>query len=265
MPFRQPELLPHTHYRRPVEIATGGRMADTHKAIIWDAHKKECRAFVKHFPSNQPRSLFNEWFGYCLMAALGVPQPEAAIMQAPRLGGSTMLEWAFVSLMPTPVCEGTPKEIYTPTDASQLKAIADRLMQCTAFEGMVTADQLCMNHDRNMGNIVFTGAKTFVVIDHNLILGGYNWLRDDLLKPTQWVDSVPLNLCERCSTIPKRTANALVASAEVTAERLWNCYAELHEALTLSDPDNANLALNAVWWRSLELADWFKQKLHLML
>lgn len=265
MPIRQPELLPHTHYRRPVGRATGGQMADTHQAIVLNAAQQECRAFVKHFPASQQRSLFNEWFGYCMMAVLGVPQPSAAIMLAPRLGVPGQLEWAFVSFMPTPVCEGTPKEIYNLSDASQLKVIADRLMQCTAFSGMVAADQLCMNDDRNIGNIVFTGPRSFVVIDHNQILGGNSWQRGDLLRPTQWVVSKPLYLCEQCSTIPKGAANALVASAEVTAERLWECYAKLHDALTASDPENANLALNAVWWRSLELADWFKQKLHLML
>ena len=265
MPIRQPELLPHAHYRRPIGRATGGQMADTHQAIILNAAKQECRAFVKHFPISQPRSLFNEWFGYCLMAALGVPQPAAAIMPAPRLGAPGILEWAFVSFMPTPVCEGTPKEIYNLNDATHFKAIADRLMQCHAFAGMVAADQLCMNNDRNIGNLVFTGPKTFVVIDHNQILGGNSWQRNDLLRPTQWVHSVPIDLCSKCSTISKGTANALVASAEIKSEALWACYAELHEALTLSDRENASLALNAVWWRSLELADWFKQKLHLML
>lgn len=266
MPIRQPELLSASHYRRPVGVATGGAMADTHKAIIFNAARQECRAFVKHFPSSQPRSLFNEWFGYCLMAALGVPQPAAAIMPAPRLGNTpSQIEWAFVSFMPTPVCEGTPKEIYNLSDATQFKAIADRLMQCHAFAGMVAADQLCMNNDRNIGNIVFTGAKSFVVIDHNQILGGNSWQRDDLLKPTEWVRSVPIDLCSQCSTIHKSTANALVASAEVTAEALWGCFAELQNALTQSNPADANLALNAVWWRSLQLADWFKQKLNVML
>lgn len=240
-------------------------MADTHQAIILNAAKEECRAFVKHFPIDQPRSMFNEWFGYCLMAALGVPQPATAIMPAPRLGAPGILEWAFVSFMPKPVCEGTPKEIYNLNDATHFKAIADRLMQCHAFAGMVAADQLCMNDDRNIGNIVFTGAKSFVVIDHNQILGGNSWQRDDLLKPTEWVRSVPIELCSQFSTIHKGTANALVASAEVTAEALWTCFTELQNALTQSNPADANLALNAVWWRSLQLADWFKQKLNVML
>lgn len=240
-------------------------MADTHQAIILNAAKQECRAFVKHFPAAQSRSLFNEWFGYCLMAALGVPQPAAAIMPAPRLGAPEVLEWAFVSFMPTPVCEGTPKEIYNWQDRNQLKAIADRWMQCHAFAGMVAADQLCMNNDRNIGNIVFTGPRSFVVIDHNQILGGNSWSREDLLKPTQWVRSVPIELCTHFGAPSKGVTNALLASAEIKTEALWSCYAELQAALSLSDPENVNLALNAVWWRSLDLADWFKQELNLML
>lgn len=264
MPIRQPELLDYKHYRRPVLRATGGAMADTHLAIVLNSANVECRAFVKHFPATQPRSLFNEWFGHCLMAALGIPQPPAAIMPAPRLGAPEQLEWAFVSFMPTPVCEGTPKEIYNYHDLSQLKVLADRLMQCHAFASMVAADQLCMNNDRNLGNIVFTGAKSFVVIDHNQILGGNDWQRDDLLKPTEWVRSVPMDVCNLTGKLSTSTASALVASAEVNAETLWDCFAELREALTQSDPENANLALNAVWWRSLELANWFKKELQLL-
>lgn len=265
MPVKQPSLLDHSHYRRPVARATGGCMADTHQAIVLDEARKECRAFVKHFPHNQPKSLFNEWFGYCLMTALGIPQPPAAIMPAPRLGNPAQIEWAFVSFMPTPVCEGTPKEIYNYLDPSHVKLMAERLLKCPSFANMVSADQLCMNNDRNIGNIVFTGAKSFVVIDHNQILGGNNWQRNDLLKPTQWVRSVPIDVCKIAGKLNKSTANSLLASAEVIAEQLWECYAELHTTLTKSDTANANLALQAVWWRSLELAKWFKQELHLML
>lgn len=239
-------------------------MADTHLAVIADESKNQCQAFVKHFPASKPKGLFNEWFGYTMMSVLGIPQPHAALMPAPRWGSSDAL-WAFVSFMPTPTCEGTPKALYNWNNYTDIMALAERLMKCPAFPAMIAADQLCMNADRNMGNLVFTGKNSFVVIDHSEVLGGNSWHVDDLLKPTSWVESKPMKMCAALSGISKPLSSSIYASAEVAAEKLWERFDELHTELTANDQRDTKIALDAVWWRSLSLAAWFKNELQLAL
>lgn len=264
MTLRQPAVLPPTSYRRAVRPETGGQIAHTHLAVIADEMGVDVRAFVKHFPASSPCGLFNEWFGYCVMSALGIPQPAAAILQAP-VGGTGPVGWAFASMTPTPKYEGTPKELYNLASAEHCKELIDRLMSCHAFPSMVAADQACMNGDRNLGNLVFTGKKSFVVIDHGEILGGSNRHRDVLLKPTGWAISKPLMACEHFRPLPTVTSNAIYASAEVVAEKIWDNFAEMRKALKADSNRDTSLALDAVWWRSLQLAPWFKDALQLVL
>lgn len=263
MTARTPAVLPGSHYRRPVRKETGGMIADTHLAVVADEKGCDARAYVKHFSAAAPRGLFNEWFGYCIMSALGVPQPNAVMMPAPLLGTGP-IQWAFVSFAPMPVNQGTPKECYDLNDAGQCRMLIDRLLSCHALGNLIAADQLCLNADRNLGNLVFTGKKTFVAIDHGELLGGSQWSRDSLLRPTEWCRSVALEVCELNDPLSPQHRNTVYASADVMAEALWERYSALREVMESGRSGDGNLALEAVWWRSLDLAQWFGQQLKLM-
>ncbi len=234
----------------------------THQAIVADADGVDRRAYVKHFPSSSPKGLLNEWIGHTVMSALGVPQPDASVMLAP-IGGTGQLAWSFVSFAPSPVHEGTPKEIYDLSLAVHADVLADRLTACPSFAAMVAADQLCMNPDRNLGNLVFTGKRTFVVIDHGEILGGSHWSVDSLVKPTNWVKSVPLLFCHSRGKLKASLRSQIYAASQVSSERLWKKYPDLRNVFSQQNRET-QIALDAVWWRSLDVAQWFRNELQLV-
>ena len=57
--------------------------------------------------------------------------------------------------------------------------------------------------------------------------------------------------------------DALIAAADVAIEALYLQWLPLRDALQ-GDPD-ARTALDAVWWRSLTVAQWYRDKLQLLL
>lgn len=239
-------------------------MAQTHLAIVKNKSGVELRAFVKHFPVSSPRGLFNEYVGYTVMSALGMPQPESAVIKAP-IPSTNQANFAFVSFQPVPVTEGTPKEIYNLNKTTEnLRALAERIVGCAAFPGMIAADQVCMNHDRNLGNLVFTSKKGFVLIDHSEILGGSNSDINQLLKTTQKVNSKPLAMCEKFYPLKQRVKSAICGSADVVAERMWTEYTALCEALEADENREVKIALEAIWWRSLELSKWLKKEMGIL-
>lgn len=263
MKVQIPPVLPPDNYISPIKIITEGAIALTHLAWIKDVDGKPSRAFVKVFPSDKPRGLFNEYTGSAIMSALGVPQPPTAIIQAPIY---EQMHWAFVSFQPTPVSHGTPKEIYNLRDEWHSKQLIARLLSCHAYASMVAADQLCMNADRNLGNLVFTGARDFVVIDHGEIFGGSAWRIEDLLKPPEWVASRSMEICSHYNPLPNSTKNAIYAAAEVVAESLNEGYNELRDTLLrASNAQEMNVALQVIWARSSCLVQWFRNELGLML
>lgn len=261
MSISVPALLPDAHYLRTIKVQTGGIRALTHLALVRGPTGVAQRAYVKQFPADAPRSLFNEWFGYIFMSALTVPQPQAAVLRAPIPGG-TRMAWSFVSFEPLPRSEGTPKEIYNPTDAAQLKKLAERLLACHAFATLTAADQLCINGDRNMGNLVFTGPRSFVAIDHSDILGGCGWQDDSLLRPSAWAQAKLMDLCESIKPLTITQCNALAAAADIATEALHEQWLPLRAAM--ADSREACLALDAVWWRSLDVARWYRERLKLL-
>lgn len=257
-----PVVLPQEHYLRLIKIQDGGIRALTHLAMVRSASGKPQRAYVKQFPHIAPRSLFNEWFGYIFMSAVGVPQPEAGVLLAP-VPGQERLAWAFVSFEPMPHSEGTPKEIYDISSAAHFKIMTARLLACHSFALLNAADQLCINGDRNIGNLVFTGPRSFVAIDHSDILGGYEWNRDSLLRPTTWASAKLVELCQAVQPLTATQRDALVAAADVAIEALYLHWLPLREAL--QNDSDAYTALDAVWWRSLSVAHWYRDKLQLLL
>lgn len=257
-----PAVLPANHYLRTVKVQVGGIRALTHLALVRSPTGQPQRAYVKQFPSEAPRSLFNEWFGYIFMSAMGVPQPPAAILLAP-IPGETRTAWSFVSFEALPRSDGTPKEIYDPRSTEQLKMLADRLLACHAFAALTAVDQLCINGDRNMGNLVFTGARTFVAIDHSDILGGFSWSDDSLIRPTEWAQAKLLDFCHSIKPLTLTQRSAFVAAADVATETMHQQWQPLRAAL--GNNREACLALDAVWWRSLDVARWFRERLHLLL
>lgn len=261
MSVKTPPILPPAHYMRLIKTQDGGIRAVTHLALVRNAQGLPQRAYVKHFPPDAPRSLFNEWFGFSLMGALGVPQPETAVMKAP-IPGAEQLAWAFVSFEPVPRSEGTPKEIYDSANVDHLKLLAARLLSCHNFALLNAADQLCANGDRNIGNLVFTGPKSFVAIDHSDILGGCNWHIDSLLMPTAWAPAKLVDLCQAMKPLTNTQRDALVAAADVAIEALYQAWIPLHDAM--SGDRETRIALEAVWWRSLDVARWYRDRLHLL-
>lgn len=258
--LKLPYLLPANNYVRMVRKELGGAMAQTHLAIVKNERGVDMRAYVKHFPKYSPRGLFNEYVGYTVMSALGMPQPESAIINAP-IPSTNLSGMAYVSFQPMPISEGTPKEIYNLSKLNQCKSLVERLIACTMFPSMIAADQVCMNQDRNMGNLVFTSKKGFVLIDHSEILGGSNSDISSLLKTTEKVESIPLLMCEQFSPLTDRTKSALCGAADVVAEMMWKEYVSLCTELNADEQIEVQIALEAIWWRSLELSDWFKNEM----
>ena len=179
-------------------------MAYTHLAEVRNISGELCRAYVKHFPNNQPRALFNECFGHAVMSAMGVPQPPCAVMLAPVFEADPpMIAWSFISCQPRPTFDGTPKEIYKIEDAVALSILIKRIFSCPMLPLLIAADQLVMNGDRNLGNFVFTGKRAFVAIDHGEIMGGGAGTNDALLRPTGWAVSKLIEELVSISAVPQ--------------------------------------------------------------
>lgn len=257
-----PTVLAQENYLRLVQIQPGGIRALTHLALVRGANGRPQRAYVKHFPDIAPRSLFNEWFGYIFMSAMGVPQPEAAVMLAP-IPEHARLAWAFVSFEPMPHSGGTPKEIYNLASEEHVHLMAARLLACDYFARLNAADQLCINGDRNLGNLVFTGQRSFVAIDHSDILGGYDWQVDNLRRPTAWAQAKLMELCQSVKPLQPVQCDALIVAADIAIEALYEQWQPLRAAL--QDSSEGLIALDAVWWRSLCVAQWYRERLHSLL
>lgn len=261
MSITVPQVLPNDHYLRTIRAQSGGLRALTHLALVRGPDGQPQRGYVKQFPVDAPRSLFNEWFGYIFMSALGVPQPVAGVLLAP-IPGEPRMAWAFVSFEALPRSDGTPKEIYDPRNAAHMQALATRLLECHAFAALTAADQLCINGDRNMGNLVFTGSRTFVAIDHSDILGGPGWELDSLIRPTGWAEAKLFEFCRSIKPLTPTQRNAFAAAADVATEAMHMQWQPLRAAM--KDHREACLALDAVWWRSLDVARWFRDRLQLL-
>lgn len=259
-------VWPDNAYLRPIAVATGGLRAYTHLANVHPPGGTPCRAYIKHFPEAATKGLFNEWFGYTLMRAMGVPQPAAAIMRAPVFGHpDSVMAWAFVSCEATPTYDGTPKQRYNIDDPKQHAQLVKRLFDCDQIPLLIAADQMLMNDDRNLGNLVFTGKKSFVAIDHGCILGGDAWQSADLWFTAKWVNSKLLS--DRLVPIANHSPtlrSSVCACAELVSEQYFAVQTELRLALESAQNPDVCLALDAVWWRCLPIAQWFKSRLRLL-
>lgn len=262
MPPKAPQIWPSTCYVRKIQQQHGGVRAFTHLAQLISPTGELCRGYVKHFPASAPRGLFNEWFGYTAMSALSIPQPACAFMEAPIDG---VTAWAFVSLQPSPSFEGTPKEQYNTNDAAQLPALIKRLLDCHDLPRLMAADQLIMNGDRNLGNLVFTGKRSFVAIDHSDILGGPDWELESLIKTTTWSRSKIIEDLIGIKNLRPSTCGALVAAAEIVQQAYFDTQIELKMALNAGTNRDAEIAIEALWWRCLEIASWFRNRLKLLI
>jgi len=218
---------------------------------------------VKHFRPENFRGLFNEWFCHAVFGGLGIPQPQAALMVAPVLGGDTK-ELAFVSLEATPKFDGTPMEIYRLEGAPVIPALCERLLSCPAMPSLVAADQLVMNGDRNWGNLVMTGKSSFVAIDHGDILGGPAWTEASLQATTGWFRSRQIDDWLPHAKSKESFKSAVLAASQVIEDNFFAIHTELRETLRTAEISDARLALDAVWWRALNLAASFGRELKLI-
>lgn len=261
--IKLPALWQDTQYIRPIQAEHGGMMALTHLALLRNESGQLVRGYVKHYGTHQPRGLLNEWLGYTLQAALGVPQPSSAILPAP-LPGTGQTGWAFVSLQPVPTFQGTPKQIYDLMDPHQHQALIKRLLACPALPLLVAADQLLANDDRNMGNLVFTGKTSFVAIDQGSILGGLNWQLADLWFKAQWARAKPIEDLTPIHSLSLAQKNAIYAAAELVEQAYFDQQASLGAALDAANNTEVHTAMQAIWWRALALTQWFKNRLNLL-
>jgi hypothetical protein len=263
--LKRPEVWTAAQYIRPISAEGGGIRAATHLAEVRSPLGVPLRAYVKHFPINTPRALFNEVFGHVVMAALGVPQPQAAVMPAPiDVLPQKPWGWAFVSCEPRPTFEGTPKQIYNFTEPTEYAQLVQRLFSCPALPVLIAADQILKNADRNIGNLVLTGKSSFVAIDNGEILGGGAWQLGDLWFPQEWVTSKLIEELVPIHSLPGDVRNALYASAQEVSDRFFEVQSELRAALDCGSSIEADAALDAVWWRCLPVAEWFRQRLQLI-
>lgn len=254
------------NYHSFVRLETSGQQAITHLALLKKPDGGLCRAYVKHYPVEFGRGLFNEWFGHTVFSALGIPQPPAAVMPAPVPGTDTVA-WAFCSLEPTPRFEGTAKFIYDLQKPGQYPALVKRLFEdCShLLPGLIAADQLLIHPDRNIGNIAFTGKSSFVAIDAGGILGGADCHPSNLLRPAGWVRSKLIEDLIDIATIKPKTGNALIAAAQCVTERFHERHAEIAQALDYPGHNEVAVCFDAVWWRTLELEDLFRSKLGILI
>ena len=68
------------------------------------------------------------------------------------------------------------------------------------------------------------------------------------------------------SALPNALKSALYASAQVVEEKFFTTQSDFRAALSganLADAQQLDAALQAVWWRCLPLALWFKDRLQL--
>lgn len=263
MTVTAPPTWKASNYYRFIRLESSGRQALTHLA---DLHKPDgdmCRAYVKHYPTHYPRGLFNEWFGHIVLGALGVPQPPAAILPAPIPGTSTVA-WAFCSMEPTPRFDGTAKYIYNITNPHEYTALIKRLFEdCEhLLPGLIAADQLLIHGDRNIGNIAFTGKKSFVAIDAGGILGGADNAPRNLLYPAGWVRSKLIEDLVPITDIKPKMSSALIAAAQCAAELFYERQAELSAVLNYPGHSEIAVCFDAVWWRTLEIESLFRTKLN---
>ena len=258
-------IWPDGAYLRPIGKAPDGIRAYTHLAALKPPNAAACRGYVKHYPDNAAKGLFNEWFGYILMRALGVPQPQAAIMKAPVYGlPESPMAWAFVSCQPSPTFDGTPKQLYNIEKPEQHAQLVKRLFNCTAMPLLIAADQFLINGDRNLGNLVFAGKSSFVAIDHGDILGGCNWTHGDLAYTSQWINSKLLEQLVPMDQIRPATRSAIFACAQLVTEAFYEAQLEIQKTVKYREGAESATALDAVWWRCAPIAQWFKDRLELL-
>ena len=252
-------VWPDSAYSVFVRAETDGMVGHTHLALLSPPDAPACRGYVKHFVNHgTERCLFNEWFCHHLLQALGVAQPHCALMRAPIMGTGP-LAWAFVSCEPSPVNHGTPKQIYSMVDAAQLKELARRLLQADMLPRLIAADQLIANPDRNLGNLVFTGKRTFVAIDHSNALHGPAWKWGDLWWTQKPVRSVLTEFVRNVAgPIPVAVANALVAAADVVQEAYYAHQVELRSIMDASNSADTAAVMDMTWWRCDALGRWFR-------
>jgi len=263
MTVKTPEQWHLNRYRRFIRLEGDGRRAITHLAEVVDSAGDLCAAYVKHYGPHTPRGLFNEWFGHTLLNALQIAQPAAAIMPAPN-PVTGRVEWAFVSLVPRPKYEGSAKQMYNIRDRDQYKALVKRLFnECEQLlPGLIAADQLLINTDRNIGNLLFVSKGRFLVIDCGEILGGASSDASCLMFPQGWARSVLIEDLVPLSTLKTGLKNAIIAAGQLLIDKFYDEQSAIMAAISYPENRETYLPFEAVWWRTLELDSLFGDKFY---
>lgn len=266
MTLRVPPLLQQNAYLGPVPGAElrppGGGIRDTHLALIrYEGGTR--RAYIKHFPDHEPFGLFNEALACTILTGLGVPCAAGAVIYAPVMGAGPVRP-AFASLESPLKFEGTAKQIYK-VHAAGMAELTRRLHACGAFASIVAADQLLANSDRNLGNIAFVGPHTLEIFDHDAILGGPSLPTERLYEPLGWSRSKLIEDLNPIHTLPKRVKTSIMAAAEVLLERFYQIQPDFREAIQVKANGRSCASADAIWWRSLDLVEWFRQRLGLLI
>jgi hypothetical protein len=260
-----PPVWSSSAYIRPIQTVIGGVRAWTHLAELRPPNEPPCRAYVKHFPIGNHRGLLNELIGHTVMHAMGVPQPRAALVQAPVLAlPGNPVAWAFASCQPTPRFEGTPVQIYNLADPKKYTELVERLFSCPALPLLIAVDQLVQNADRNLGNLVFTSKSGFVAIDHSDILGGPAWTTDQHWFQQTWAKSRLIEDVVQIHSLKPQLKGAILVSSEQVSQKFFAFQLQLRDALEEGKNSDVQAAMHAVWWRCLDLTSWFKDRLQLL-
>lgn len=266
MILRVPPLLQQNAYLGPVPGAElrppGGGTRNTHLALIrYESGTR--RAYIKHFPDDEPFGLFNEALACTILTGLGVPCAAGAVIYAPVMGAGPIRP-AFASLETTAKFEGTAKQIYY-AQAAGIVEITRRFHACGAFASIVAADQLLANSDRNLGNIAFVGPHSLEIFDHDAILGGPCLPMERLYEPLGWARSKLIEDLNPIHTLPKTVKTSIMAAAEVLLERFYQIQPDFRDAIQVKADRRSCASADAIWWRSLDLVDWFRQRLGLLI
>lgn len=270
MTIKTPLLWGAENYYRFIGVESAGRMAATHLAQLIGPDGKVHRAYVKHYPPELQRGLFNEWLAYIMFSALGVPQPQAAMMPAPTIDQgrpTNRMQWAFCSFEPTPRFDGIAKKTYNIGDPDQVKALIKRLfLDCWhQLPILIAADQLLIHPDRNIGNIAFTGKKSFVAIDGGGILGGEHVHPWELYKHQGWAESKLIEALIPIETLSPTQKNTLIAAAQCVEEQFFKHHQEIAQAINYRKHRDVDVCFDAIWWRALEIEAMFRKKLGVLL
>lgn len=241
-----------SEYIRPLEVVASGCRAVTHRALF----SGNRHVFVKAYPAEAGRSLFNDVIGYIMAKHAGVTQPDAGIILLPRslFDPSINLVDAngYVECFTSVACADLSGRVcgnlfaFLGSDYSNIKPILEKW---PGFAKLVAFDTWVSNIDRNVGNLLYVGADQLIPIDHSDVLTGPNWQLSDLVAlEDDWTTNRLIDEIWPWKELSGALRSAILASAERFDAAYANARVDLYELLS-SNADH-HRAHHYLWKRS---------------